>query len=284
MNDLPKPLRSVDAFWSASRALGRSSETGSDAATFFVVDGRIDRLRLVAGDYVTRTAAGKGDAPELIDVRTPYFHYTRHFDRLHRTDARCSAGPFARFRDRRDPCAGCDLYWSTIERSTPGRRSSPRMTKTAQYVFTAVDHGAYHPRRGRSLAAGAPGMKCLGAECRACAAGAPAQPGQTVSWDLGWKDLQLLRAAERAIGRASPRAARRGSRLSRGSALRAARRSPTCARSPRPTTSCSSSRRRSTAAAPAATPPGCRRSSSATRAPPQDAPPAAPRSSTSTSR
>jgi hypothetical protein len=200
--NLPKPLRSVDAFWNASRALGPSNADQNDGApSFFVVDGRVDRLRLVAGDYLHTAATGKPGAPELLEVRAPYWHYTRHYDRLHRTDARCSAGPLARFRDRREPCAGCDLYWSTLERSAPGRRSSSRMTRTAQYVFTAVDQGAYHPRRGRPRADGS-GVKCLGAACRACAAGAPSRPGHAVTWDVGWKDLQVLRAAERAIGRA----------------------------------------------------------------------------------
>jgi hypothetical protein len=188
---------SVGSFNEASRNFRGAARP--QIPRFYPAPGRTTAFRLLPGDYEMQTVEQMNGELVLVTTREPFLRYTRHFDLLHRQSAQCSAGPYARYRDLRQPCDGCDLHWATLEGGKPGHSRSSRMTRTTQSAFSAL-HLAYYHAGGRSQGRGL--TECSGPDCPACRAGVPATQGLLGVLDLGWWDFQALRAANVDVGRA----------------------------------------------------------------------------------
>lgn len=96
-----------------------------------------DLVRLLAGSYPIVTARDK----EHTAVRTlPFMTFTEHFDGQTKQSIICSAGPFEQFKDKREPCRGCDMFWEfKKEDGKPGAR----MSKRGMFAFSILHYAPY---------------------------------------------------------------------------------------------------------------------------------------------
>jgi hypothetical protein len=95
----------------------------------------VDLIRLVPVGYDIEYANEHG---QLQQVQLGFYTYTEHFDGRTKKSSVCSAGPFANFREKREPCIGCDMFWAEA------RNKQRRMSKRDMYVFNVFDYDTYY--------------------------------------------------------------------------------------------------------------------------------------------
>jgi predicted RNA-binding Zn-ribbon protein involved in translation (DUF1610 family) len=174
--------------------------------------GTRDTIRLVMGHHARIVVQGEEPALFEVPATFEYWRYDEHFDAWTNRSAICSAGPYAHFRDRRKPCAGCDKYWATAEPDVDGKRRSPCMSRRTKFAFSMIDYGRYHklpqldvdgrskvnPRSGKPYL---DWIKCEGVGCRACLDNRiETKMGHNPHWSMSYGHFQSLRAADRQIG------------------------------------------------------------------------------------
>ncbi len=103
-----------------------------------------DKIRCVAGDYTNKLVieVDKGQYELITREHDPDFCYVEHFDGVKRKSAICSAGPWANFKDKRDPCRGCDERWGN---RTLDPQSGKRKFRVSFRSMTALTIFHYAP-------------------------------------------------------------------------------------------------------------------------------------------
>lgn len=96
-----------------------------------------DTVRLIPGDYDIEYANDKG---ELQTIKLGFQTFVEHFSGRTKKGGICSAGPFAQFREKREPCLGCDIFWDEVQRKVKPRS----MGKRDMYVFNVLDYDTYY--------------------------------------------------------------------------------------------------------------------------------------------
>lgn len=175
-------------------------------------------VRLVPGEYLQDEVSiapsptpGGEDVVGVDQVVMTFIKFVDHFDGTRQKGAICSAGALAGFRELRQPCHGCDIYWATAARQSNGRFESTRMSRQNKYAFSCFDYSPYHKLeqydqdtgKVRANAAGVPyfnWVRCQGQVCDACRAGKETKQGHMSHWPINYTQLQVLRAAETNIG------------------------------------------------------------------------------------
>jgi len=105
-----------------------------------------DTVRLIRGDYKQLVCNEEGDIYEEV---LPYLKVREHYHASSHRGAICSAGPAFLFKDKREPCLGCDMFWEDVDerRAKKARgdktRGPNRMSARDQFVFTTWDYGIY---------------------------------------------------------------------------------------------------------------------------------------------
>lgn len=173
----------------------------------------VDTIRVIEGHYKVQQVVGQGKEAALEIVELPFFPFAEHFDGREKKTAACSAGPYAGSKDKAQPCHGCDLFWSGMERDQNGKRTQGRMSRREMYVFTILDYGVYHHVEQIDYKTGGirvneqtnqPWMhwtKCEGQGCSACQAGKETRRGATRHWALGWGHYTTLLDTDKQIGK-----------------------------------------------------------------------------------
>lgn len=165
-----------------------------------------DLIRLVAGNFPIVTAVDK-DHTAVREL--PFVTFTEHFDGQTKQSITCSAGPFGQFKDKRDPCRGCDGYWEfRKEDNKPGARVSKRpmfafsIIHYAQYAHIAqLDRRTKQPRIDQN---GKPFMewhRVLKHERAEFAAGYELRQAHRLHWPMGSEHYGVLWEYDAEIGK-----------------------------------------------------------------------------------
>ena len=216
----PAALNSVASFRQMS---GEATRNGGGKRTKgnipYFVDmyqpslGEIDTIRLVPGSYLQDQLVGEGDSLQAIPVERPFIKFVEHFHGSVQRGAICSAGPFANFKDKRQPCHGCDVFWETVVRTPEGKLQSPVISRQNKYAFSVFDYGVYHKMEQIDRATGQVKtnsvtrepyfnwVKCFGQGCDACRAGKEQKVGDMRHWPMNYTQFQVLRDTEIHIGK-----------------------------------------------------------------------------------
>lgn len=214
-------MRAVGSFRqiSAQASTNKRGERKSKGGVPYFVDmyvpstDEIDLIRLVQGAYLQDQIVGEGDDMHVVQVEMPFIKFTEHFDGANKTGVLCSAGVFAGFKDKREPCHGCNIYWETAARNNENRFESSRISRQDKYAFSVFDYGTYHKMDQYDRDTGKPRIdpktklpyfnwtKCLGQGCDACRANAESKVGNMSHWPINYTQLQVLRNAETNIGK-----------------------------------------------------------------------------------
>lgn len=222
-------LGSVGSFRQISGKFGRNKYEKRDRAgiPYFInayrpLIGELDTVRLIPGDYpsqevvlnpddsIVKDAGGK---PILQTVNLPYVYFVDHYDGKTKKGAICSGGSLVNYKEFRDPCHGCDIFWETAQRNSNGRIESTRMGKQNKYALSTLDYGMYHKLEQYDQQTGLVKInpqtkepyfnwtKCQGQGCDACRAQKEIKQGDTRHWPMSYTEFQILRDAEAKIGR-----------------------------------------------------------------------------------
>lgn len=171
-----------------------------------------DTIRLIAGDYNVEDVDRNGNV--FVVQHLPFYPFTEHYDSRSKKYSVCSAGPFASDRNKKQPCHGCDLFWSSMKEDPqrPGRKKPGFMSKRDMSVFTVIDYNTYHKveqidqqtGRVRTNDKGEPyynWIKCGGRVCDACDAGKETKQGKRLHWAMGSDHYNTLLTSDKDIGR-----------------------------------------------------------------------------------
>ncbi len=170
-----------------------------------------DMVRVIEGHYKVPQVVGSGKEAVVEMVELPFLPFSEHYDGREKKSCICSAGPFAGSKEKSDPCPGCELFFSGMEKDQNGKKKAGRMSRREMYVFTVLDYGIYHnveqtDKTGafRTKDDGTPWMewkKCEGQGCDACRNNKETRRGATRHWALGWGHYTTLLDADKQIGK-----------------------------------------------------------------------------------
>lgn len=94
-------------------------------------------VRLVAGAFPIVSALDKEHSVTRV---LPFMTFTEHFDARTKQSITCSAGPFAQFKEKREPCRGCDLFW---ELKKPDGKPGASVSKRDMFAFSIIHYAPY---------------------------------------------------------------------------------------------------------------------------------------------
>ena len=168
-----------------------------------------DTVRFVAGDYPYEKVDtnDRGDIIGTTKLLLPYFSFREHYDGRTKKTTVCSAGVFGDYKDKRDPCVGCDIFWET------GGSKGGRMSRRDMNAFTLYNHATFHevdsvdyktgnikmnPKTNRPYTEW---QKCAGRRCDACAAGKPTKKGHFQHYEVGFGHFGQIKDYSKIIGK-----------------------------------------------------------------------------------
>jgi hypothetical protein len=169
-----------------------------------------DTIALLDGGYEHTVVDNSGDEPKVVPVLFEFVQFREHFDGTTRKSAICSAGPFVNYRDLRNACNGCDIYWATLEPDAEGKKRSTRMSRQDKYAFSMIDFSDYH-KTPQFDASGKPKVnqktnqqyfnwqKCEGRGCQGCKHKYETKFGHNPHWPMPHSYLKFLREKDRQI-------------------------------------------------------------------------------------
>jgi hypothetical protein len=171
-----------------------------------------DTIALLDGQYEHTVVDNSGDEPRVVPVKLEFVQFREHYDGATRKSAICSAGPYADFKELRNACNGCDIFWATLEPNATGRKESTRMSRQDKFAFSMIDFSTYHltPQFDPS---GRPRIsqktnkqymnwrKCEGRGCDGCKAKYETKFGHNPHWPMPWGYFDFLREKEIQIGK-----------------------------------------------------------------------------------
>lgn len=161
---------------------------------------KFDEGRLIKGDY---EFTGCDKDRNIYTYKLEYWPYTEHFDGRNEKSTYCSAGIFKNFKDHRDPCSGCDLFWETREKG-PGGRGKSRVSNQDKYAFNFLHYNPYHktpqidrqtgqirtnPENGEAYTEW---TACQGRLCPFCPQKLETIPARTLKWEMGYSHFAAL--------------------------------------------------------------------------------------------
>ena len=190
---------------------------GKNAIPYFVdmyvpSTDEIDLIRLVPGEYPQQQLVGEATNVTTEDVVMPYIRFTEHYHATLRKGAICSAGALAGYKDKREPCVGCDIFWDTVVRNSEGRVQSTTISRQNKFAISVFDYGTYHKVEqldaqghikvnATTKEAYFNWQKCQGQGCEYCRTGKPTKAGQMSHWPLTYTQFGVLQSAEDNIGK-----------------------------------------------------------------------------------
>jgi len=95
-----------------------------------------DTIRIIRGSYEVDMADQNG---QLFKQRLSWFPFVDHFHGVLKRGAICSAGPLHNWKNQRQPCHGCDIFWGQRE---AGQKKGP-MGKREMYALTVMHFAPY---------------------------------------------------------------------------------------------------------------------------------------------
>lgn len=170
-----------------------------------------DTIRIVQGLYANDVVEGEGKDAKKATRMLPFFVVTEHYHAAMKRSVLCSAGAFAEFRDRREPCAGCDIFWETREKDENGKNRSA-VSRSTKYVITILDYGKYHRIAEVDRDTGKVRMnertkepftrwvKCVGLNCDACRGALETKNGHVTHWPMNYGQWLTLRKTDEEVG------------------------------------------------------------------------------------
>jgi hypothetical protein len=173
------------------------------AGTYKPSELRADTCRLVAGEYKTQRVDSMGNVYEEV---TPWVEYKEHYHGGLKKSGICSSGVFFSDRNRREPCHGCDLFWSESD------RDKRVISVIDKFAMTIIDEGTFHrvpqvddkgqykmdPKTNQPYTTW---TKCQGMGCSGCLAKAETKDGHIQPWAMSREQFNTLRGYEETIGR-----------------------------------------------------------------------------------
>jgi hypothetical protein len=96
-----------------------------------------DLIRLIPSPCEITTAQDKDTA---VTRTLPFMSYTEHFYATAKKGCTCSAGPFGQFKEKREPCRGCDMFW---EFRTEDGKPGAKVSKRDMFAFTVLHYAPY---------------------------------------------------------------------------------------------------------------------------------------------
>ena len=162
--------------------------------------GKLDEGRLIKGAYeYIGCDAQKSRYKYVLE----YWPYIQHFDAREERSTVCSAGVFHNFKNDRDPCHGCDLFWSTRETGPDGKKKKGRLSKSQQYVFNFLHYHPYHKIPQVDRGTGQARMSetnepyfewvaCDGRLCKICPQNVETAPARLLKWEMGVTHFKAL--------------------------------------------------------------------------------------------
>jgi predicted RNA-binding Zn-ribbon protein involved in translation (DUF1610 family) len=170
-----------------------------------------DTIRFIPGEYVFEQVKEEKDASgrqvlETEKVVLPYHCYTEHFDGRTNTSTICSAGPFAAYKGKSEPCCGCDIFWET------GGKKGGRMSRRDMKVFTVLNYATFHEveqvdqngnfrMNDRTNKPYTNWVQCTGRKCDACLAQKPTKKGHVQHYSVGFGHFSQLKDYAKEIGK-----------------------------------------------------------------------------------
>lgn len=176
----------------------------------------VDLIRVIQGAYTIEDVDATG---EVVQVNLTFWPFIEHFDARSKRRSVCSAGPHANDRNKRQPCYGCDLFWSSMKTNgVTGKKEKGFMGRRDMAAFTVVDYGKYHKveqidrqtGQVRTNDGGQPyynWVKCSKSSegkgvCDACDASKEFKFGHRLHWPMGSDHYNTLLSYDEAVGRA----------------------------------------------------------------------------------
>ena len=174
-----------------------------------------DLIRILAGNYTVEDSDRQGNLLTMNDL--PFFPFIEHYDSRTKKTSVCSAGPFSNHKDKRKPCKGCDLFFSSMKiNEKTGKKERGFMSRREMVAFTIIHLHNYHkiPQLQNNGApklnpnTGAPYMswvKCSKSmdgrgRCKHCDAGVEKKYGHRMHWPMGQDHYNTLLARDEDIG------------------------------------------------------------------------------------
>lgn len=111
-----------------------------------------DMIRIIPGDYKVEYV---DDGGALQTVNIPWFAYRNHWDSRHNRSCQCSAGPYVRDKNRRQPCRGCDEYYSNSKKDASGKWKTGYMGGPRDMSAFSIIHFAQYAKNEQKDANGA---------------------------------------------------------------------------------------------------------------------------------
>ena len=167
----------------------------------------LEQVRVLEGAYLQYDIVGEGASVQAEPVTRSFIQFTDHFFKRANTSIICSAGPLANFKDKRQPCYGCDIFWETVGRNAAGKLESPVISRQNKYAIPIFDYGLYHKMEQYDKTTGNIRIdpltkepyfnwtKCAGAPCDACRAGKESKYGHSTHLPLNYGQFQTLRSS-----------------------------------------------------------------------------------------
>jgi hypothetical protein len=175
-----------------------------------------DTILLIPGGYESMEVDESTDPPSTVPVSLPFVKFIEHYDGRTERSSICSAGPFVRYKDLRNPCNGCDIYWATLEPTIDDkgkeRKKSSRMSRQTKFGFGMIDFSNYHKQPQFDGQTGQPRInprtkqqyydwvKCTGSGCDGCKAKLETKFGHNPHWPMSWGFFETIRAQDREVG------------------------------------------------------------------------------------
>lgn len=105
--------------------------------------GDVDVIRVIQGSYTVEDVDAQGNLVKIENLT--FWPFVEHFDARSKRRCTCSAGPYSNDRNKRQPCHGCDLFWSSMKTNpSSGKKEKGFMGKRDMSAFTVIDFGKYH--------------------------------------------------------------------------------------------------------------------------------------------
>lgn len=166
-------------------------------------DVNVDTGRIIPGSYVSTNLGDDGNTYGII---TAYVTYDEHFHGTLQRGTICSAGPFWRMRNKRNPCRGCDIFWEDYEqrkRLGKGVKGPNRVSRREMFAFNWLDMGVFHKTNvlqpdGQPLINRNSGLpiwnwvKCIGIGCPGCSTGVESKRGHMMPWPMGKQHFETI--------------------------------------------------------------------------------------------
>jgi len=162
---------------------------------------QLDEGRLIKGAYeYIGCDRNKNTYKHLLE----YWPYISHYDGREERSSICSGGIFHNFKDARDPCHGCDLFWSTRETGPDGKKKKGRVSKSDQYAFNWLHYHPYHkiPQVDRETGQAKMNaetnepyyewVQCDGRLCKICPQNVETVPARLLKWEMGIQHFTAL--------------------------------------------------------------------------------------------